>query len=117
MKACDPRSITPVGCEGLGPSVTVVINQDADDPGGWRIDLFVDFPDNEHSSIFVATFLTTQPLAPTRPPARIAAIACFPGASGWRARVHGPQVPPLKPMQVGVFCGQQNATPFTLVQP
>jgi hypothetical protein len=104
MQTCQTRGFSTVQSEGAGPACTVVVNQAADDPGGWTVDLFVTVPGAQPMPAFVRRFTLSAPAA-GNPPTRIAGNATLAGFERWSAEVTPPTPAPNRPIQVGLIAG------------
>lgn len=115
MKACPIKSMTDCPPEGLGSGVTVVVTQDGEDPGGWVLDLYMLTKDKAATRAFVGTTTLGAPNTTTRRPTRVVMTASCPAAYRFQVNVTAPPTAspqPVKPLQVGVFCGDASANPF-----
>jgi hypothetical protein len=116
MRQCDLAVQTDVWPEGVGSGVTVVVNQDDSDPGGWILRLYAlfDGADN-HSRVFVGATTLAVPNTTTRLPTRVVMSASMPGVYRYQVQVTAPQIgttQPTKPLLVGCFCGDASANAF-----
>lgn len=118
MKTCPPQTHTDVRPQGTGPAFCIVVSQEPTDPGGWLLDVYALFHDSVSSRVFLDTITLNAPNALLRRPCRIVAIATIPGSYGCAVHVRAPSAAtnPTS-LDVGVYCGELTALPFTLVNP
>ena len=115
MHQCNLAVQTDETPEGFGSGVTVVVNQDDQDPGGWVLELYVLFRDVAHSRIFLGRTTIQAPNTASRLPQRVIMTASTPGAYRYQVVVRAPPLgttQPTKPLLVGCYCGDASANAF-----
>lgn len=113
MKRCALGQATNVPSTGLGSSCSVVLNQAANDVGGWRIELYASFA--ETASALVGSVTVTTVTA-SRAGTRVAMVTSIPGAISYSATVT-PGAGSTVPISVGLFQSTSTATTPATVAP
>ncbi len=104
MKPCTPGKTTEVTSSGSGSALSVYVNQEAFDPGGWWIDVYADT--GQDGWTFVKSFVLTPQF---RQASRLAGRAFMPGALQWKALVSPPSSA-TGAIRVGLVVEEECAT-------
>ena len=102
MRKCNPQGATDVPGEGRGQACTVIINQPSTDPGGWTIDLYAHYGDDQRPCWVQRVTLLAVLAAAGRVSSRVVLTMALPQAVTYAAVVTPPVVPGLAPIEVGV---------------